>query len=81
MTGADAVPVALGRLAEDAVGPDDSDHAGDVAPKAERDLQGAVGVPKEVHVGDAHLGSSLPLLVLADLSQLNGIDARDGASC
>ncbi len=80
VTRADAVPVPLRRLADDALGPDDPDHAGDVPAKLERDREGAVGVTEEVHISDAHFRRSLALLVLADAFEGAGLDARNRAT-
>ena len=54
--------------------------ARDVPAQLERDLQGAVGVAEEVHLGDAHLGRRLALLVLAHCDELRPVEARVGAA-
>jgi len=77
---ADAVPVALRRLADHSVGPDDPDHSGDVAAKLERDYERAVRIAEEVHVGDSYLGRGLPLFLLADLPESGSLHARDRAA-
>ena len=68
-----------GDCATDAFGPDDPDHARQVASKRHRELEGTVGVREKVQVGDADLGGGLPLLGLTDLRKRRQVDRRIGA--
>ena len=80
MARVDAVPVALRRLHQHAVGADLADHAGDVAAQIERRLDAAVGVAEEVQVVHADHRGGRGLLLAALRRHLDAGHAGLGAA-
>ena len=76
MRGEDALEVAVGRLAHDAVGPHLPDDARDVATEIERHFEATVRVAEERQVGDADLVRRSRLLSPSDAGDLGARDRR-----